>query len=99
MRRLGRVTTSRTIPAIGADNVGRTLPEITVKCSSHAARHRLMRALGRELGAGYYSLWENSMYGVYDVTAAELPTARAVKGVTRHRPRDPDRWGRCINFG
>lgn len=69
----------------------RVVGVLTVRCASHRARERLLTALGRT-PPSWVSMFEPQCYGVYQVTAAELPAALRVKGVTKHRPRDAGRW-------
>ncbi len=70
------------------DNVGVR----TVRCASHRARERLFSALGRK-PQNWVSLSEPQCYGVYEVADDdEMRKAVAVKGITKHRPKNPDSW-------
>lgn len=68
-------------------------PTHLVRCASHRARARLFSALRRQPQSFWH--WDQgSNYGVYRVSAAELPVARAVKGVS-HVRGDAAEWSPC----
>ncbi len=69
-------------------------PAHLVRCTSHRARARLFRAIHRE-PQGYWHWEKPSRYGVYGVSADELPAARAVKGVSRVHG-DASEWLCCL---
>ena len=64
-----------------------------VRCASHRARARLLSTLRRQ-PQGFWHWEKGSVYGVYEVSAVELPRARAVKGVSRVRG-DTAEWLCC----
>ena len=72
-------------------------PDHLVRCVSHRARARLFSALRRQL-QGFWHWEKPGNYGVYGVSAAELPAARAVAGVSRVRG-DTSEWLSCWNTG
>ncbi len=72
-------------------------PDHLVRCASHRARARLFGVLRRQ-PQGFWHWEKPSRYGVYGVTAAELPAARAVKGVSRVRG-DASEWLLCWDMG
>ena len=72
-------------------------PDHLVRCASHRARKRLFGAIRRE-PQGYWHWEKPSRYGVYEVSAAELSVARAVKGVLRVRG-DTAEWSHCWKTG
>ena len=72
-------------------------PTHLVRCVSHRARARLFSALHRE-PPGFWHWTKPSGCGVYEVSAVELPGARAVKGVSRVRG-DTSEWLSCWNTG
>ena len=65
-----------------------------VRCASHRARRRLFGVLRRQ-PQGFWHWEKPGRYGVYEVSAAELPATRAVKGVTRVRG-DTSEWLNCL---
>ena len=72
-------------------------PAHLVRCISHRARARLFGALRRQPQSFWY--WKKSgNYGVYEVSAAELPAARAVKEVSRVCGNILE-WLSCWNMG
>ena len=72
-------------------------PTNLVRCASHKARARLFAAIRRN-PQGFWHWEKPGSYGVYEVSAAELPTARAVAGVARVRG-DTSGWLSCWNTG
>ncbi len=72
-------------------------PTHLVRCASHRARARLFSALRRQ-PQGFWHWEKPGRYGVYGVSAAELPAARAVRGVSRVRG-DTSEWLSCWNTG
>ena len=64
----------------------------TVRCGSHRARERLFAALKRRPQCWVAALERHGPGGVFEVEPHEMAPALAVKGVTKHRPRDPDGW-------
>ena len=72
-------------------------PAYLMRCASHRARARLFGVLRRQ-PQGFWHWEKPGGYGVYGISAAELPAARAVKGVSRVRG-DPSEWLSCWNTG
>ena len=68
-------------------------PTHLVRCASHRARARLFSALRRQ-PQSYWHWAKPGRYGVYGVSATELPAARAVKGVSRVRG-EASEWSPC----
>ena len=71
-------------------------PTHLVRCASHRARARLFAAMGRQ-PQGYWHWEKAGKYGVYGVSAAELPAAQVLNGVSRVRG-DTSEWLLCWSF-
>lgn len=72
-----------------------TEPSVFVRCSSHRARERLIRLIGKGPQQSYFRWEDTASRGIYLIPTSLLAEARQISGITKLRKTDGVRrcWG------
>ena len=66
-------------------NIVTDSPAVWVKCSSHRARDKMLRALTDENKCSYYSLHRDTGKGTYHLTYDEYALVKDITGISKLR--------------